>query len=377
MKVSLPKALSFLCLIPLLVGLTHALESADTNQAKPYSEVFPSLNDTVSMAHLSNLVYAFGSDKNFTCADFTSDPKIHTEDLSCEWYTHDHDLGTQVLLVSNKQEKYIAVIFAGTDDIMTSLQDANIMTKQFGNNSTRLTEDTDQRSKKARVHSGFNNAVFTHSIWEGIHSKTQELLQKHRSYSLWTTGHSLGGAAAILAAAAFASLNHDRNILSVTFGCPQIGNHYLREYFNPTSPLTNNLGIWRVVLAWDLVPRLPQFFTHVGHTIQIDGKTSELKTYYEHYGDTERKYAGVPTGWYSKSYAWLPYALYYHHMNKYLTYLEEIEPTSWIETFEMHSSVGNNDVYDYPQDNWLVPEGETKLVNPSEMQKFGLRKVVG
>jgi hypothetical protein len=114
----------------------------------------------------------------------------------------------------------------------------------------------------------------------------------------------------------------------------------------------------------------------VGHTIQIDGKTSELKVYYEHYGDTERKYAGVPTGWYSKSYAWLPYALYDHHMYKYLQFLEGIEPTSWVKTYEIHSSVDDNDVYDYPQDNWLVPEDETELVDPYE-NDFGLRKVPG
>jgi predicted lipase len=261
MKVSPPKALSFLYLIALHVGLTHVLELADADQAKPYSEIFPSFNDVVSMARLSNLVYDFGSDRNFTCADFTSDPQIHNEDISCELYTHDYDLGTQVLLVSNKKEKYIAVIFAGTDDIKTSLEDTNILTKKFGNNSTRLTKDTDQRYKKAKVHRGFNNAVFTHGIWERIHSKTQDLLQKYPSYSLWTTGHSLGGANAILAAIAFASSNQNQTVLSVSFGCPQIGNRYWRDYFNSTSPLTNNLGIWRVVLAWDLVPRLPQFFT--------------------------------------------------------------------------------------------------------------------
>jgi len=371
MKILPAKSLSFLSLLILLSGIAHTWESADANKAKPYSEVFPSLNDVVSMARLSHLVYEFRSDRNFNCADFASASGNQTEDISCEWYIHDYILGTQVLLVSNKKEKYIAVIFAGTDDVRTSLEDTNILTKNFGNNSTvRLTNDTDQRYNKVKVHGGFNNAVFTHDIWEQIYSKTQDLLRQYPLYSLWTTGHSLGAANAILTATAFASLYHDRTFLSVTFGCPQTGNRYWRDYFNSTSPLTNNLGIWRVVLAWDLVPRLPEFFYHVGHTIQIDGKTNDLKVYYEHYGDN-RGYAGVPIGWYSKSYAWLPYALYYHHMYKYLEYLEGIEPTSWVKTFcETHSSVYDDDMYDN------LPDDETELVDEYE-KEFRLRKVVG
>jgi len=170
-------------------------------------------------------------------------------------------LGTQVLLVKNKKERYIAVVFAGTDNLRTSLEDANILTKPFGNNSTvRLYDDTDPRYKKVKVHGGFNNAVFTNKMWEQIYEQTQHLLEQNPSYRLWTTGHSLGAANAMLTATAFASLNHDRKVLSVNFGCPQTGNSYWREYFNATSPLTDNLGIWRVVLAWDLVARLPEFF---------------------------------------------------------------------------------------------------------------------
>jgi len=329
------------------------------------------------MARLSHLVYEFRSDHNFTCADFHFATENETENISCEWYIHDYILGTQMLLVSNKREKYIAVIFAGTDDIRTSLEDTNILTKKFGNNSTvQLTNDMDQRQSKVKVHGGFNNAIFTHSIWEQIYSKTQDLLRHHPSYSLWTTGHSLGAANAILAATAFASLNHNRTVLSVNFGCPQTGNRHWRDYFNSTSPLAKNLGIWRVVLAWDLVPRLPEFFYHVGHTIQIGGKTNDLKVYYEHYGDNARGYAGVPSGWYSKSYAWLPYALHYHHMYKYLEYLEGMKPTSWVKTFyETHLSMYGDDMHHNPPDDWLVAEDETELVDADE-KALKLRRFV-
>ena len=258
MKIPTSKALSFLSLVGLLLGVAHSWESADLDESPPFSEVFPSWNDVKSMAHLSHLVYDFKSVADFTCANFTDFASANeTKDLSCEWYIHDYSLGTQVLLVSNKKENYIAVVFAGTDDIRTSLEDTNILTKKFGNN---LTVRLDEQYDNVRVHAGFNNAVFTDGIWEQIYFKTLEFLEKNPSYKLWTTGHSLGGANAILTATAFASLDPNRNVLCVNFGTPQTGNFYWKDFFNSTSALNNNLGIWRVVLAWDLVPRLPQFF---------------------------------------------------------------------------------------------------------------------
>jgi len=364
MKITLSKASGFVFLIGLLTGIINVCESTDANNTQPYAEVFPSLNDVVSMAYLSRFVYEFKYFDNFTCSEFTPPTTPQIEDISCEWYIHERMLGTQVLSVSNKKEKYIAIIFAGTDDIRTSLEDTNLMKKPFGNKSVQLKNDTDQISQKVKVHAGFNNAVFTHDIWEQIYSRIQDLLQKYPTYRLWTTGHSLGGANSILAASAFASLNDDREVLSVSFGCPQTGNSYWREYFNSTSPLRDNLGIWRIVLSWDLVPRLPHSFYHVGHTVQINDKTKDLTVYYEHYGDQQQGYAGVPVGWYAKSYAWLPYALYYHRMSKYLEYLEGINSTSWDETsFETFLSVHDDDMYENPPDDWFVPDDEIGLVD--------------
>jgi len=264
-------------------------------------------------------------------------------------YLHDETLGTQALLVLNKKEKYIAIVFSGTDDIRTSLEDANMFTKPFGNNSTvRLDNDhTDDPYKMVRVHAGFNKGIFSFGIWENIYSKITDLLRQYPSFRLWTTGHSLGAANAILTATAFAYLDHNRKVISVNFGSPQTGNLYWKDYFSATtSPLTNNLGIWRVVLAWDLIARLPEFLYHVGHTIQIDGKTDEPKVYYEHYGDIKRGFAGAPDGWYSKSYERFPYAINYHRISKYLKYLEEMNPSSWVKHF--YPIVYDNDIYDDP-----------------------------
>jgi hypothetical protein len=102
----------------------------------------------------------------------------------------------------------------------------------------------------------------------------------------------------------------------------------------------------------------------VGHTVQINDKTKDLTVYYEHYGDEQQGYAGVPVGWYAKSYAWLPYALYYHRMSKYLEYLEGMNSTSWDEaSFETFLSVHDDDMYENPPDDWFVPDDEIGLVD--------------
>lgn len=282
------RSISFLFAIVTLIVLSVSLPA----QAEHFADVLPSLGETKEMAVLSRLVYKFRFLQNFTCDNIPEHLDDDTKYIDCHWYFHDYYLGTQVLIVSNQEEEYVAVVYAGTDDLKTSLEDANIFTKPFGNNESVKLDDS-----AIHVHAGFNNAVFTHNIWEQVRNKTKALWkeksQASKDFQLYTTGHSLGAANAMLTATAFAMLDDDfPPVKSITFGAPQTGNANWRKYFNATSPLRDRLSIYRVVLAWDLVARLPEFFYHVGHTVQIDGKTDEVRVYYEHYGDESRGYAG-------------------------------------------------------------------------------------
>jgi hypothetical protein len=166
------------------------------------------------------------------------------------------------MLVSNSRKKYLAVVFAGTDDLRTSLEDMDIAKKAFGNNDTVYLDDPE-----VKIHAGFDKAVFSGAFAQ-LSKRLKRLQSRHPSYQkVYTTGHSLGAANSILTATAFASQGH--TVTSINFGCPRTGNHAWRDYLNSTSPLNSRLGIWKVVLGWDLVPRLPELFDHVGHTIQI------------------------------------------------------------------------------------------------------------
>lgn len=84
------------------------------------------------------------------------------------------------------------------------------------------------------------------------------------------TGHSMGGALAVLASmdiARYCGVASD-NIVCYTFGGPRVGNHAFRSEYNATVPNT-----WQVVNDNDLVPSIPSFgpfFAHVGTRVIID-----------------------------------------------------------------------------------------------------------
>lgn len=70
---------------------------------------------------------------------------------------------------------------------------------------------------------------------------------------------------------------------------------------------------------------------------------------------------GAPIGWYSKSYYWLPSAITYHRINKYLKHLEGMDPSSWVKYFY---PANDDDIYDNPPDLDLVYD-ETRFTTMS------------
>jgi hypothetical protein len=100
----------------------------------------------------------------------------------------------------------------------------------------------------ARFHKGFMAALGL--VWEPLFAAVQTELKNDRP--LWLTGHSLGGALALLAAWRF-----QRRFVSVhqvyTFGAPMIGNTVAAAAFD--GELARK--VYRYVNEADLVPKLP------------------------------------------------------------------------------------------------------------------------
>lgn len=374
--------------------LYQSLRSSRTNTYKDasvhdLSNDFPSLEDSIEMARLSRLVYAFKhyyDDCNATTSDGT--PLLPT-DLNCHLYNHNHATGTQVMILTSTQKQYIAICFAGTDDLRTTLVDTDILMKPFG----PLDKDGESilLPGPARVHAGFDNQVFEESLFEQVRNITTNLLSSsHKNYRLFTTGHSLGGADAILTAVALvqSKLAHVKRITCISFGCPNTGNEEWRNAVHSLNSTSIQLSIWRFVHGWDVVPRLPEYpFTHVGHTLQMNNNNG-MHAYYLHRGNFSLHYASVPLGWsgmlllqcifilckhlshtffsfirflYSaKPFIFLPGALWSHVIRKYQQYLENqsaVDPDLfYVNSFEAINTTNNDDDDGMIDDDaWINP----------------------
>ncbi|MFK7820544.1 MAG: Mbeg1-like protein [Planctomycetaceae bacterium] len=101
----------------------------------------------------------------------------------------------------------------------------------------------------ARFHKGFMEALA--EVWDPLYRAVDAAFEK-KERPVWVTGHSLGGALALLA-----SWRFHQQFITVnqiyTFGAPMIGNAAAAEAFHKEFPGK----IFRYVDRGDLVPRLP------------------------------------------------------------------------------------------------------------------------
>jgi triacylglycerol lipase len=119
----------------------------------------------------------------------------------------------------------------------------------------------------ARWHQGFVSAIT--EIWEPVFAATAEHL-KTKDRPLWVTGHSLGGALALLAAWLF--LRRTVGVHQVyTFGAPMVGNKDVADAIN-----REYAGkVFRYVNGPDPVPLLPMMslvandFTHCDTAVSL------------------------------------------------------------------------------------------------------------
>jgi hypothetical protein len=102
-------------------------------------------------------------------------------------------------------------------------------------------------SEPCLVHRGFQLAL--NQVWDDVHGLVTEFRAQHPRAEVCLTGHSLGGALAVLAFSRFA----DPDISLCTFGCPRVGDGAFRDRVlsNP------GRGIYRYVNYNDAVAHVP------------------------------------------------------------------------------------------------------------------------
>ncbi|KYK54234.1 hypothetical protein DCS_06191 [Drechmeria coniospora] len=113
-------------------------------------------------------------------------------------------------------------------------------------------------ARECKVHTGF------YTTWrvvsDGVTSVVQQLMKKFDAYKVVTTGHSLGGALATIAAVELRYFNKI-SVDAYTYGAPRIGNSIFANF---ASAQTGT--IYRITHGGDFVPRLPPTGTHYAHT---------------------------------------------------------------------------------------------------------------
>lgn len=170
----------------------------------------------------------------------------------------------------------------GTNDLNDVSSDMKISLVPFGGNTPEgfdayLAQPTN--AQMPMVHSGFNQyvqtAFFTKKGDDGqtIGEKLVSILHNDPHAHLYITGHSLGGAVAVLTAARLNSIGVDPAQISVvTFGAPVVGNEAFAKTYGPS------INLSRIILAGDPVRNLVQL----------------LNPNYQQFGK-EIKYSTVPS----------------------------------------------------------------------------------
>lgn len=291
-----PKKLSIIIHI-LQIILTTAIG------LKPQSSktiVYPSQEEASESALLSSVVYSARSCES---------PKLPSH-VICRNYFSTNNL--QSMVVYSRKKKYIAVVYAGTDELMDWTNNLDVTYSSFGPIGEPI-------AKNVLVHAGFNQATFSEGAFDNTLESVRPLLELYPNYRFFLTGHSLGGAQSLLAGTAFANLMPQRQVTVLNYGCPRFGNSAWKVY----SEGFDNLNVWRFVYADDPVPRLfsKLRFAHSGHTVQLD--EDYAAAYYYHVGDLSLGYAGVPLSWKLQPFPEIVKSVDSHSMKFYKEYIDE------------------------------------------------------
>jgi hypothetical protein len=209
---------------------------------------------------------------------------------------------TQVWVFWNQPQKRIVVAYRGTEssrlaDVLTDLQlnptsldpEGGVETsndsplgaavKGFGamlkgmrkgeNNGDTAVTDENKPEGEMWAHSGFYKA------YKAVQAEVIQVVDaitagEAKDWSIFVTGHSLGGALSTLSAYEFATRRQwtggKPKVVNYSYGSPRVGNRVFAYAFNKAVP-----NAWRVVNNNDAVALVPRLlgYAHVGHLVRL------------------------------------------------------------------------------------------------------------
>ncbi|WP_299492502.1 lipase family protein [Acaryochloris sp. IP29b_bin.137] len=212
--------------------------------------------NSYSLALISQLVYR----------KFDKDPaeKLAVQETAKNWgYDDVYFFHNEYEEVGKKKDSE-AIILVNSDSIIVAFRGSETDPEDWKNNAKFKKEEY----LGGHVHRGFLKA-FT-DVWyvkdDDTQVKMEDRLRKEmqgNKRTLWITGHSLGGAMAILAAASckLSDSNHLEVSGVYTYGQPRVGDLNFEAVFDPQLKTKT----FRVVNNNDIVARIPNInYEHVG-----------------------------------------------------------------------------------------------------------------
>lgn len=168
-------------------------------------------------------------------------------------FIDDEPSGLQCALTLCHTRKRICLVFRGTESLTDVIRDLMICKVAL--------DDTKS------VHGGFLS-VLLRPPYQEISDRFVATAKEHPGYQLYTTGHSLGGALATLAAYLFVHETCLERIIKVaSFGSPRVGNRAWQQSFDEHRDLVH----MRVTNRHDMITTLPYIgYYHTGHQIHLN-----------------------------------------------------------------------------------------------------------
>jgi len=213
-----------------------------------------------------------GDVRNATALAAASQFAYYPEDRGIADFQSELGMTAKLISVNNTQayvaenDNHVLVAFRGSEGptSLDGLKDwfiTNAMNLLIQPNGPLATEFL-AAGVGARWHAGFISAIT--DIWEPLYAAVEEK-QKAKERCFWITGHSLGGALALLASWLFLRKTMPPQQI-VTFGGPMVGNVVVSEAFN------REFGgkIFRYVNSPDPVPLLPMMSVTSNEFIHCD-----------------------------------------------------------------------------------------------------------